>query len=126
MYWAVFIPCPTFLFVESLIIPLCDTTMTFLSAEDVIVIFSLGALWRGSETRGHCIGNTEKVKAIWHYWISVLNTEMLKECRIILINDSIVQLPNLRARSRVCAHTHMNKVFERIIIFISIFCNRNN
>lgn len=76
MYWAVFISCPTF-FVKNLIIPLCDTTMTFLSAEDVIVIFSLGALRRGSETREHCTDETEKVNAIWRYCISFLNAEML-------------------------------------------------
>lgn len=51
--------------------------MTFLSAEHVIVIFSLGALGRGSETRGHCADDIEKVNAIWHYCISFLNAEML-------------------------------------------------
>lgn len=44
MYWAVFISCRVFLFVKNLIIHLHGTTMTFLNADEVIVILSPGEL----------------------------------------------------------------------------------
>lgn len=75
MYWVVFISCHIFLFVKNLVIRLHDTAMTFLKAEEVMVVLSLGTLWRGSEARGYFIDDTEKVNAIWHYCISFSDVE---------------------------------------------------